>query len=287
MNLVVFDIGGTSVKYGLYQDGSIEKKSSFATPKTWDEMKENLYQVFKKLSDADTKGVAISSPGAVDTEEGVIKGLSAIPYIHRFKIVDELEALFGLPVAIENDANCAGLAESKFGIGQDSKNALYFIIGSGIGGAVCQNGQLYKGSSLFGGEFGYMIIENGKTLSTLASPVQVADRYAKAHGLTDFSGKDLFDLADSGDEEAKAALAGLYDALATGIFNCLVSFNPDLVGIGGGISVRPDLVSELDKRIQKLIHDTEASELTYELKSCQFKNDANLLGAASNFLNTK
>ena len=83
MNLVVFDIGGTSVKYGLYQDGSIEKKSSFATPKTWDEMKENLYQVFKELSDADTKGVAISSPGAVDTEEGVIKGLSAIPYIHR------------------------------------------------------------------------------------------------------------------------------------------------------------------------------------------------------------
>ena len=191
MNLVVFDIGGTSVKYGLYQDDSIEKKSSFATPKTWDEMKENLYQVFKELSDADTKGVAISSPGAVDTEEGVIKGLSAIPYIHRFKIVDELEALFGLPVAIENDANCAGLAESKFGIGQDSKNALYFIIGSGIG----ENGQLYKGSSLFGGEFGYMIIENGKTLSTLASPVQVADRYAKAHGLTDFSGKDLFDLA--------------------------------------------------------------------------------------------
>ena len=239
-------------------------------------MKENLYQVFKELSDADTKGVAMSSPGAVDTEEGVIKGLSAIPYIHRFKIVDELEALFGLPVAIENDANCAGLAESKFGIGQDSKNALYFIIGSGIGGAVCQNG----------GEFGYMIIENGKTLSTLASPVQVADRYAKAHGLTDFSGKDLFDLAENGNEEPKAALSGLYDALATGIFNCLVSFNPDLVGIGSGISVRPNLVSELD-RIQKLIHDTEANELTYELKICQFKNDTNLLGAVSNFLNTK
>ena len=47
----------------------------------------------------------------MDTEEGVIKGLSAIPYIHRFKIVDELEALFGLPVAIENDANCAGMDE--------------------------------------------------------------------------------------------------------------------------------------------------------------------------------
>ena len=81
-------------------------------------------------------------------------------------------------------------------------------------------------------------------------------------------------------------MSGLYGALATSIFNCLVSFNPDLVGIGGGISVRPDLVSELD-RIQKLIHDTEANELTYELKICQFKNDTNLLGAVSNFLNTK
>ena len=84
-------------------------------------MKANLYRVFTELSDADTKGVAISSPGAVDTEEGVIKGFSAIPYIHHLKIIDELEAMFGLPVTIENDANCAGLAESQFGIEKDSK----------------------------------------------------------------------------------------------------------------------------------------------------------------------
>ena len=114
-----------------------------------------------------------------------------------------------------------------------------------------------------------------------------AKKEEKKHLLSHEETLDLIQKVQNGDEEAKAALAGLYDALATGIFNCLVSFNPDLVGIGGGISVRPDLVSELDKRIQKLIHDTEASELTYELKSCQFKNDANLLGAASNFLNTK
>lgn len=287
MNLVVFDIGGTSVKYGRYQDGSIEKKSSFATPKTWEEMKENLHQVVKDLSDKDTKGVAMSSPGAVDTKEGVIKGFSAIPYLHRFKIIDELEALFNLPVTIENDANCAGLAETQFGVGKGSKNAIYFIIGSGIGGAICQDGKLYKGSSLYGGEFGYMMMKDGKTLSNLASPVQVAKNYAKEHGLSQFSGKDLFDLADSGNEDAKAALSGMYDALATGIFNCLVSLNPDLVGIGGGISVREDLVPELDKRIKALIETTNAHELDYQLKVCQFRNDANLFGAVSNFLNTK
>ena len=91
MNLVVFDIGGTSVKYGRYLDSAIDKKGSFPTPKTWEEMKENLHRVFTELADADTKGVAISSPGAVDTEEGVIKGFSAIPYIHHFKIIDELK----------------------------------------------------------------------------------------------------------------------------------------------------------------------------------------------------
>lgn len=92
-------------------------------------MKANLYRVFTELSDADTKGVAISSPGAVDTEEGVIKGFSAIPYIHHLKIIDELEAMFGLPVTIENDANCAGLAESQFGIGKDSKNQFTSFLG--------------------------------------------------------------------------------------------------------------------------------------------------------------
>lgn len=287
MNLVVFDIGGTSVKYGRYQVGGIDKKSSFATPKTWEEMKENLHQVVKDLSDKDTKGVAMSSPGAVDTKEGVIKGFSAIPYLHRFKIIDELEALFNLPVTIENDANCAGLAETQFGVGKDSKNAIYFIIGSGIGGAICQDGKLYKGSSLYGGEFGYMMMTDGKTLSNLASPVQVVKNYTEEHGLSQFSGKDLFDLADAGNEDAKAALSGMYDALATGIFNCLVSLNPDLVGIGGGISVREDLVSELDKRIKVLIETTNVRELDYQLKVCQFRNDANLFGAVSNFLSTK
>ena len=287
MNLVVFDIGGTSVKYGRYQDSAIDKKGSFPTPKTWEEMKENLHRVFTELSDADTKGVAISSPGAVDTEEGVIKGFSAIPYIHNFKIIDELEAMFGLPVTIENDANCAGLAESQFGIGKDSKKSIYFILGTGIGGAVCLDGKLYKGSSLYGGEFGFMIIKDGITLSNLASPVAVAKKYAKEHGLTDFTGQDLFDLADAGNSDAKAALSEMYDVIAIGIFNCLVSINPDLVGIGGGISAREDLVPELDKRIKALIEITNARELDYQLKVCQFRNDANLFGAVSNFLNTK
>lgn len=105
--------------------------------------------------------------------------------------------------------------------------------------------------------------------------------------MTDFTGKDLFDLADAGNSDAKAALSEMYDVIAIGIFNCLVSINPDLVGIGGGISAREDLVPELEKRLQKLVEKTDAHGLDYQVKTCQFRNDANLLGAVSNFLNSR
>lgn len=75
MNLVVFDIGGTSVKYGRYQVGGIDKKSSFATPKTWEEMKENLHQVVKDLSDKDTKGVAMQALEPLTRKKVSLKAL--------------------------------------------------------------------------------------------------------------------------------------------------------------------------------------------------------------------
>ena len=74
-------------------------------------MKAHLYSVYADKRNESISGVAFSSPGVVDEKSQQILGISAIPYIHHFNIYEELEALFGLPVTIENDANCAGLAE--------------------------------------------------------------------------------------------------------------------------------------------------------------------------------
>ena len=73
--------------------------------------------------------------------------------------------------------------------------------------------------------------------------------------MTDFTGKDLFDLADAGNSDAKTALSEMYDVIAIGIFNCLVSINPDLVGIGGGISAREDLVPRLENVSKTLLEN--------------------------------
>ena len=93
--------------------------------------------------------------------------------------------LFGVPVSVENDANCAALAEVWLGAARDVQNALFIVIGSGIGGAVIVNRQLFKGKNLFGGEFGYMLLDAENTLSRLGSPVQVAERYGKAMEMSD------------------------------------------------------------------------------------------------------
>ena len=106
MNLIAIDIGGTTIKIATWINKKLKMVFTVDTP-------DNLETFYHKLSDAVNEiktnnkidGVAISSPGAVNKKTGVIEGASALPYIHNFKIVPELEKRFGLPVSIENDAN--------------------------------------------------------------------------------------------------------------------------------------------------------------------------------------
>ena len=286
MAILAFDIGGTSVKFGLYKDHVLQETNSFPTPVTWEGMSEQLIAVRQSFSHEDIEGIAFSSPGAVDTDAGVIHGISAVSYIHEFEIVKELEGKLSLPVTIENDANCAALAELTFGAAKNCENVLFFVIGSGVGGAVAINGQLHKGRNLFGGEFGVM--GDGRTLSESASPVHVANRFSKNAKIEPaLSGKDLFELAEKGNHEAQEALDGLYSSLAKGIFNASLVVNPDLILIGGGISRREDLVNQVVRRLDELRRATHAEDMEISVKTCKFFNDANLLGAVAHFIGRK
>ena len=216
MSIVVFDIGGSAVKFGLWQEDALAGKGSFETPKTWNELKAEMKSVFDGYVATDSvEGVTISSPGAVDSGTGIIGGISKVKYIHHFPIKAEWESLFGVPVSVENDANCAALAEVWLGAARDVQNALFIVIGSGIGGAVIVNRQLFKGKNLFGGgTFGYMLLDAENTLSRLGSPVQVAERYGKAMEMSDevVDGEYLFAKAEEGEPMAVAYVDGMIDA---------------------------------------------------------------------------
>ncbi|EUJ42203.1 ROK family protein [Brochothrix campestris] len=281
-HLLTIDIGGSAIKYSLWQANSLGEIESEPTHRSWSEMKA-FFLVLKERYNGIT-GVAISCPGAVNTAEGVIYGLSAVPYIHRFTIKAELANLFGVPVTIQNDANCAALAEVWRGNANDVNNSLLVILGSGIGGAVVTNKQLHVGKHLFGGEFGLMILnsETGETWSQLASPVNLARAYS-ACSQQSTSGKELFDLASIGDVRATAFVERFYHQTSVGLFNLITAFDPERVLIGGAISKRPGLIARLTTGVEQLITTNNASGLTVDIQPCRYFNDANLIGAVAQY----
>lgn len=281
--ILAFDIGGTTVKYGWWSEAQLQDKGHFATPDTWLEMKKELLQVFQEKDPIE--GVTFSMPGAVDTKQGIIKGISAVPYLHHFPIKEELEGLFQLPVALENDANSAALAELKFGVAQEKESVAFFIIGSGIGGSLSFNGKLMKGQHLFAGEFGYLLLDDGKTLSESASPVQIARKYGISHGLSDsFNGKELFELKEQGDKDAIIAVEGMYRALAKAMYSVCLTYDPELIVIGGGISSRTEILQPIKEYLAALLLNHGAEEITVDVQFCHFRQDANLVGAVANYL---
>lgn len=283
MNLCVIDIGGSSVKYGLYGENGLGHKGSFKTPETYQLMKEELFRVLTEMKkETEISGAAFSAPGTVDSERGYIGGLSAVSYIHHFNIREDLENFLGVPVTIENDANCAALAELYEGAAQDVNDVLSIIIGSGIGGAVIMDRKLHKGRNLFGGEFGYMMIQGEDTLSKLGSPVQMAERYSLERGEA-VEGSEVFRRADRGEQLAKKHVEHLIDSLSRGIFNLSAAFNPDLVLIGGGLSNREDLIPRLQEKVEQYKDKRGAEGLEVHLVPCTFRSDANLIGAAIHY----
>ncbi|WP_206911441.1 ROK family protein [Enterococcus sp. DIV0840] len=285
MAILAFDFGGSAVKYGIWNGQEITDKGKFTTPKTWDEMKASLFSVYEGINQK-VEGVAFSAPGVVDVQKQMINGISAIPYIHKFNIFKELEELFNLPVAIENDANCAGIAEIYEGAAKGKKEVAFVVVGTGIGGAIFHNGQITKGAHLYGGEFGLMYLSEGETFSKLGTAVQMAWRYCERKGVEKetFSGEDVFAFAESGDELAIEEVNNFYEYLTQGLFSIQFSLDPEMIVLGGGVSAKKGLIDEINQRMKEKLDHFDLHDFIPKIVTCEFKNDANLIGAAANFL---
>lgn len=284
-NLAVIDIGGTSIKFGAWVNDELITLGSEPTPDNI----ASFYKILKhrvdeiKAAYADISGVAISSPGAVNKEARQIDGASAIPYIHGFPIFEQLETLFDLPVSIENDANCAALAEVAKGAGKTNKNVLFLVLGTGIGGAIIIDGKIFHGGHLYGGEFGFMLVNDHETLSEACSPVNLARKYNEITG-EGLTGKEVFDLADQGNQIAYELREKMLKSLAVAIYNLQYSYDPEKFILGGGVSNNPRLLPLLKKKIHEVVASVPIAEIEPEVELCKFKSDANLYGAVVDFL---
>lgn len=283
-NLAVFDIGGTAVKCSLWEESSLSFHTQFLTPKNLEALLKQMKRVIRNYP-VDIEGVAISAPGVVDSKARIILGRSAVRYLHNCPIFDVFEKALGLPVRIENDANCAGIAEMNYGVGRDVRHALFLVLGTGVGGAIFINGSLYKGAHLFGGEFGLMKNHTNKILSEIGTIVRAAEAYEKVTGEA-IDGKQLFRLASLRDKLANELLDTMYENISQVLYDLQVALDPEMIIVGGAISERPEVVDELQKRLYEKLASVRLQHITPVVSACQFKNDANLIGAAINFIDT-
>ena len=286
---ISIDIGGTFIKYGLIDEsGHILEKHELATEasKGGQQILDKVLKIVGNYNENQKiEGVAISTAGMVDTKKGAIRYASdLIPAYTGINFKDPIKEKFDLPTHVENDVNCAGLAEYKAGAGKDSKVAIILTIGTGIGGCAIINDQLYHGVSGSAMEVGYMPMQ-ASTFESLGSAKILVEKVAKHknQNIEDWDGKKVFDLAKNGDEICIKAIDEMCDVLAKGIANMAYILNPDTVILGGGIMAQGDyLYEKIDKRLKAYIEKPIYDEISLKFASNQ--NAAGMLGAFYNFI---
>lgn len=291
-NYLCMDIGGTAMKCAVVnEEANILEQESIKTPSTLEDMYKTIQECFEGYQNYDLQGLALSMPGAVDSDTGIIGGSSAIDYIHGPCIKDDLEKILKVPVEMENDANCAALAEVWKGAGSDVDDCCFIVSGTGIGGAVVKNKRIHKGKHLHGGEFGYMIADFDYdtkemiTWSHTGSTMAVVRYVAKVLNVDvdSLNGKDIFDQANENEVYFKA-VDRYYWAMANGIYNLQYAYDPEKIIIGGAISVREDLLEEIQKRLDVIFANFTHAHIKPVVCTCAFHNEANLLGALYHLL---
>lgn len=288
--IACLDIGGTSIKVGILdENGKIYERDLLKVSEDVNGFIESIVdciEKFRKVFEID--GIAISSPGAVDREVGIIGGASAIPYIHGPNWKEIFSEKFNLKVSIENDANCAALAEVFNGSAKNVDDMMFIVCGTGIGGAIVHKGEIHRGKNLHGGEFGYMLMEeeNGefKTLSKVGSTMAMVRKIRKIYDDDSWIGEKIFDEAENGNEICKEVIDRFYLNLAKGIFNLQYVYDPELILLGGAISEREDFIDRINEKLDYLMNEVEDAKIRPVINTCTHKKDANLIGALSNFL---
>lgn len=281
---MVFDIGGTNIKYGiLKEDYSFSFHDAMPT-----DGKQGGHQIMERIIGKTLEyrdrvaGVAISSAGIIDPNCGkVIHTTGTIPGYTGLPIKAIVEEKTNLPCEVLNDVKCFALAEHMLGSARGTKDSITLTIGTGIGGAIIANGQLIYGKDFSAGEWGRIMI-NGEQFEALASITGLIRHANELIGPNDWNGVNIFKLYDAGHQQAKEAVDRFYSYLAIGISNLIYIFNPEKVVIGGGITARGNkFLNELKDAIQRVIEPFffERTEIVLS----KFQNQSGMIGALIHF----
>lgn len=299
MKIMVFDVGGTEIKYSV-MDEQLNRTNGGSVPTPMDNQEhflETMAEIYRPHKE-EVEGIAVSLPGFIDSENGVVRGGGALLYNIGTPVGPRLAEKCGCKVWLENDGKAAAMAELWQGSLKGCKNASVFIIGTGVGGGLIIDGKLVRGRDCTAGEFSFIntntsawenpacIMANECSTSALLAGYRARKGMASDAPM---DGRIFFGAVLEGETEAVETLDAFSKKVAIQIYNLNVLLDLEKVAIGGGISKQPILIEKIRAAYDNLIaaHPFGPMGATLpkpEIVACRFSSEANQVGAMYSYL---
>lgn len=315
---LVFDVGATTIKYAwMSAEGDIIEKGKATTPLQPGDGVEDFVEAIGKIYDTYKKqetveGIAMGIPGQIDVEKGIVYNGGGIKYLDKIFLGDLVSKRCDeVRVSLENDGKCAALAEVWMGNAKDVNDACVLVFGTGIGGAIIKDRKVVHGKHLLAGEVSFIFedmtredldnLPKGESLMEKVDMFQVADQFPytwatkrsainmcyrlsklKNLPLSEVTGERVYEWARQGDELCIEVLEDTYFSIAKQCLNFYVTFDPEVILIGGGISAEPDFIEGIKRYVEELKRLSSVYE-NIRIDVCKYRNDSNLFGALYNF----
>jgi glucokinase len=279
------DLGGTKILAGVVdRDGRIEERREHPTPlESQEALLAGLDAAVEELHDDGIVALGFGIPSRLNQKTGQVEGSVNIPLV-GLDFRSRMAERFGIPVGIENDANAATLAEFHAGAGRDAQTMVMLTLGTGCGGGVVIDGELFRGWA----EFGHIVIVyDGIPCQGTCTGRGHLEPYVTGTAATKFAQEAfgsavdahrLVRIAQEGDEKAVEILAEMGRHLGAGIGSLVNIFDPELVVIGGGFAAAGDFVLDPAREVmQREVLAPEAGRV--RIVRAELGTTAGLIGA--------
>ena len=310
MHTLAIDIGGTKIAAGVYdEEDKILRRWQIPTPTTSEVIDAQLANMYREAKEefSDIAGIGISAAGNVKADRRTMSFSANIPTWIDYPLADRLEAAIDneCPVVVENDANCAGWGEYICGAGKGSTNMVMLTVGTGLGGAIVVNGELYRGSFGMAAEVGHLpMVPDGDTCNcglrgcaeryTSGSALERFARSAirrwpeKSDRLMELAGGVVHDLrgqmvtqaAKEGDDLALYAFGKIGEWLGRTMSALAAVLDPDCFVVGGGVVSIGDILLEPARYNYVRFLQAAAYRPHAQILAAGAGNDAGMVGAA-------
>lgn len=277
------DIGGTFIKYALIDEQNRVKKKWKKDTK----LKETKDEFYDYLCDGldkyEYESIGISAPGVIDGNSKVLsKAAENVQIMYRTNVNIEVSKSVNKKVTTINDAKAAGYCEFLLGNGKETQSSVYFIIGTGIGGCLCDSQGVIQGVNGIAGEFSAISLSNNKDkpqfFANIASITALVRIYNEKGNENLKYGTEVCKKYLNNDEVAIKAMEEWVDNICSCLHNIILFINPEVICLGGGISEEDWFIELVRKRFTNM-KKPFMDICTTKIEGCLYSNDSNLLGA--------